>query len=317
LDLSIIIVNYNGFNYIKKCLESISTNFEPFLWEVIVVDNGSIDESINYLRKIKSKNSNFYLIENINNYGFAKASNIGAVKANGEFLLFLNPDTEIIQGGIKDIVNFCRGQSTREKIGVVGAKVINPDGTLQYSCRSFPTIARQFYESFFLYRIFKNSKVFGSYFLSYWDHNRTIEVDWLTGAFMLLKKDTFFSVGGFDEDYFLYSEDTDLCLKFNRSGFKNYYFNSYQLKHSDGGVASSDISLRNVQIWKSRRLYFLKNYSKAHALFLSYFYFLGVVNRIVLFVFLVILNPKKKEIRNRLKSYLKTLKLYFSNSLCK
>jgi GT2 family glycosyltransferase len=134
---------------------------------------------------------------------------------------------------------------------------------------------------------------------------------------MLLKKDTFFSVGGFDEDYFLYSEDTDLCLKFNRSGFKNYYFNSYQLKHSDGGVASSDISLRNVQIWKSRRLYFLKNYSKAHALFLSYFYFLGVVNRIVLFVFLVILNPKKKEIRNRLKSYLKTLKLYFSNSLCK
>ncbi|MCL4378499.1 MAG: glycosyltransferase family 2 protein, partial [Actinobacteria bacterium] len=236
MDLSIIIVNYNCIEFINKCVGSIlsflpddskGNGLKAFSWELIIVDNYSTDNSTGYLKKITEQYNNFSLIVNKSNEGFSKASNEGARKAKGEFLLFLNPDTEFIREGIEEVLEFYRNKITGKKIGIIGVKILNPDGSLQYSCRSFPMISRQFYESFFLYRIFKKSKIFGSYFMSYWDHNSKMEVDWLTGAFMLLKKEIFFMVGGFDENYFMYSEDTDLCLKVKRAGFSNYYFDTF------------------------------------------------------------------------------------------
>ena len=282
MDLSIIIVSYNSLKFIKNCIESLffsigslekKENKNKITWELIIVDNGSSDGSIEYLKKLKLESDGISVIEMGENRGFCSASNIGAERARGEFLLFLNPDTKFIQKGLDNIIKFYNEESKGSKVGIIGAKLLNFDNSLQYSCRSFPTLARQFYESYFLHRLFKKSRVFGSYFLSNWDHKSVRKVDWLSGAFMFLKREFFIQTGSFDEDYFMYSEDADLCLRMHMSGYKHYYYPYFAVQHSDSGIASRDKAAREVGIWKSSRLYFKKNYSLFHAIVLSCLYF--------------------------------------------
>jgi GT2 family glycosyltransferase len=314
LDISIVIVNYNSLDFIKKCIYSIREHSEKkgFDYEILVVDNNSNDGSVEYLKEQDKKNDNFYLIANESNLGFSRASNIGTLKAKGKYLLFLNPDTRLVSGSFTDLIDFYDKKDKKGKIGIIGVKVLNPDGTLQLSPRSFPTLVRQFYESYFLYRIFKRSRIFGSYFLSWWDHNSQIEVDWLTGSFMFIRKDYFIQAGMFDEDYFMYSEDSDLCLKLYRKNFRNYYYPGFVIEHSDSGIASRDLAVREVEIWRSRRLYFKKNYSAVHAGASSLLYLAGILNRILLFTVLSVFKPGSRN-RARLSAYFKVFKLYFGN----
>jgi hypothetical protein len=318
LDISIIIVNYNSLDFIKKCIESIEELLDESGTgcEVIVIDNNSDDGSIEYLKGKTRGNGAIHLITNNTNTGFSKASNIGALQAKGKYLLFLNPDTEIAGGRLDELIDFYiekDNEGKDGKAGIIGAKILNMDGTVQLSARSFPTLARQFYESYFLHRIFKKSRIFGSYFLSWWDYGNIKEVDWLTGSFMFIKKDYFMKAGMFDEDYFMYSEDADLCLKLHRMNFKNYYFPYFIIKHSDSGIASREPAVREAGIWRSRRLYFKKNYSAVHAVVLSLLYLAGVLNRIIVFVVLTLIKPGSKN-RTRLASYFRVLKLYYAGS---
>jgi GT2 family glycosyltransferase len=315
LDISIIIVSYNSLDFIKKCIGSIRENIEKdsMIREIIVVDNDSNDGSVEYLKQEVIGNNDFSLIINENNPGFSKASNIGASRARGQYLLFLNPDTRFIRGSLTDLISFYREKEKIRKVGIVGVKVLNPDGTLQLSARSFPTLARQFYESYFLYRIFKRNRIFGSYFMTWWDHRSEMEVDWLSGSFMFIKKDNFIEAGMFDEDYFMYSEDTDICMRLYRNDFRNYYYPGFLIEHSDSGIASKDMAAREAGIWKSRRLYFKKNYSESHARCLSFFYLAGIINRILLFAFLALFKPRSMS-KLRLKAYCKVFRLYFGAS---
>lgn len=337
MDISIIIVNFNSLEFIKKCMESIEalTGKSEVNCEVLVVDNNSDDGSAGYLKEKSAENSRIRLIANKSNTGFSRASNTGALEAKGRYLLFLNPDTRIINGKLEDLINFYEGKdgavegSVRKdksrkdrkvksssiktcRTGVVGAKILNIDGTIQLSARSFPTLARQFYESFFLHRIFKRSRISGSYFLSWWDHQSIRGVDWLTGSFMFIKKDIFLKAGMFDPDYFMYSEDTELCLKLHKMNFSNYYFPYFVIEHADSGVASREPEVREAEIWRSRRLYFKKNYSMAHAMVLSLLYLAGIINRICVFTILAVFGPGSRN-KDRFISYFKVLKLYYKN----
>ncbi len=314
MDISIIIVSYNSLDFIEECINSIKkcAGEERLSYEILVVDNNSNDGSVEYLKGQDSKNSGFCLITNEKNMGFSRASNIGASRARGQYLLFLNPDTRLVSGSLVDLISFYIERDKNGKTGIVGSKILNPDGTLQFSARSFPTLARQFYESYFLYRIFKKSRIFGSYFLSWWDHNSQKEVDWLTGSFMFVRKDHFVRAGMFDEDYFMYSEDSDLCLQLYRKNFRNYYYPGFVIEHSDSGIASRDMAVREAGIWKSRRLYFKKNYSIIHAGLLSLLYVAGILNRILLFAVLSIFKPGSKD-RVRLSTYFKVFRLYFGD----
>ncbi len=310
-EISIIIVNYNGSGFIEGCLSSIKKYFEqaPSLisYEVIVVDNSSTDKSKKYIREFCSKNNGFRLIENKENTGFGRASNRGASEASGLFLLFLNPDCRMIEDNFEKVISYYLSNSDA---GALGVKIIGTDGRLQYSCRSFPSISRQFYESFFLHKIFAGSRVFGSYFMTWWDHKSCQQVDWLSGSFLMVKRKYFEEAGGFDSGYFMYSEDADLCLKLYRKGLKNYYYPFYTIQHEDAGIASADIGLRESQLWKARRLYFLKNYSKLHAMLASLLYFLGMINRIAVFFLISALNRDIRKQR-RVPRYIRAVKLYF------
>lgn len=315
MDISIIIVSYNSLDFIKNCISSIVEHVgdNSISFEMLIVDNDSDDESVEYLKGQVRKNDSINLIINNKNMGFSKASNIGASGAKGEYLLFLNPDTRFLRGNMADLIDFYNKKEKTGRIGVIGAKALNPDGTLQLSARSFPTLARQFYESYFLSGLFKRSRVFGSYFLTWWDHTREMKVDWLSGSFMFIKKDNFIKAGMFDEDYFMYSEDTDFCLRLHRKGFDNYYYPGFIIEHSDSGIASKDMAVREAGIWKSRRLYFKKNYSTIHAVILSFFYLAGIINRILLFAVLAMFKPGSIN-KSRLKAYFKVFGLYFGDS---
>ncbi len=315
MDISIIIVSYNSLDFIKKCISSIGEHVgdSSITFEILVVDNDSDDGSVEYLEDQVRKNDNINLIINRKNLGFSKASNIGAIGAKGEYLLFLNPDARFLGGNLADLIDFYNKKEKTGRIGIIGVKALNPDGTLQLSARSFPTLARQFYESYFLYRIFKRSRVFGSYFLTWWDYAREMKVDWFSGSFMFIRKDHFSRVNMFDEDYFMYSEDTDLCLRLHRKGFDNYYYPGFIIEHSESGIASKDMAVREAGIWKSRRLYFKKNHSTVHAMLLSFLYLAGIINRILLFVVLAVFKPRSMS-KLRLKAYFKVFGLYFGDS---
>jgi GT2 family glycosyltransferase len=322
MDLSIIIVNYNGLDFLQKCIDSIIKYLHPpyieaaLKFEIIIVDNASTDGSAVFIKEnfLKYKECTVKLIESGENSGFAKGSNLGAGASTGDFLLFLNPDTEFVQGGFDGIIAFYKGKSDSGKIGAIGARIVNGDGSIQFSCRSFPTISRQFYESWFLSKVFAKSKVFGSYFMAYWDHEETRKVDWLSGAFLFLKKETFFSAGSFNEKYFMYSEDTDLCLKLAKDGLSNYYFRDYTVRHLDAGTAGRDMGLREAQIWKSRKIYFTENYSRAHGTVLSFLYFAYVINRMVLSALIYAFVPgmeRRADFRGRAINCKKALVIYF------
>jgi len=312
-DISIIIVNYNGTGFIEDCLESIGKKIfksgAKVFCDVVIVDNCSSDGSRDFIEDFCRQHRGFRLVLNNTNTGFAHASNKGAELAGGKHLLFLNPDCRLLETGLESVIDFYEKKSDA---GALGVRIVNTDGGLQPSCRAFPSLARQFHESFFLYRIFRNTRIFGSYFMTWWGHDAPMAVDWLSGSFILIQRERFEEAGGFDTDYFMYSEDSDLCLKLSRIGYRNYYYPYYQVMHADAGIASKDMALREADIWKSRRLYFKKNYSGAHAVIFSFIYFLGTVNRIIVFGMGSIFS---KDMRKRVTVYSKALIMYFKRQI--
>ncbi len=282
MDLSIIVVNYNGEGYIQQCTDSIKRLGWGLSWEAIIVDNGSTDGSLEHIRAFEGSRGSFKVIENEKNMGFAYAANMGADRARGRFLLFLNPDTRIVDTNIFKLMDFYYQKARNMKVGAIGVKLTYPDGSLQHNARSFPTLARQFYESYFLYRV-KGIHFLSSYFLSWWDHGSIRRVDWLSGAFLFMHRDAFFDAGGFDQRYFMYSEDADLCLTLSGMGYHNFYFPFFTARHADGAIASRDMGTRLSQVWASRTAYFNKHFGRFHAKVASLLYFLGMVNRMMLY----------------------------------
>lgn len=316
-EISFIIVNYNSLAFIKNLLDSFDLiNSDAvcgidFFYEIIIFDNGSSDGSTQYIEKEALIHKNIKLLKSEQNEGFCRGSNIAAKSASGKYLIFLNPDTKILEANIKILIDFLEEkEAAGEKVGITGVKTINYDGTLQNSSRAFPSISRQFFESFFLFKIFSKSGIFGSYFMTWWDHKNIKEVDWLSGSFMFIKKEIFNRINGFDEDYFMYSEDTDICLKLKREGFKNYYYPFYTIMHLDGAIASRNLLSRELGIWKSRRLYFKKNYSLFYALIISCLYFMGILNRLLLY-FILFIFSFNKIYKEKSKLYFDVLKSYF------
>lgn len=226
--LSIVIVNYNTRALTLACLRSILTR-SAGAYEVLVVDNHSSDGSV---EAILSAFPEVVILENDRNEGYAKAVNMGLREASGDFLLVLNSDTELQSDTLEKSLQFMR---EHRDAGIMGCKLLNADGSLQPSCRSFPSVWNIFSESFFLYLLFKRSRLFGGYYMSYFDHESIREVDVVMGAFMLIRKTVFETIGLFDETYFMYAEETDFCYRARRGGFKTFFFPGASIVHLGGG----------------------------------------------------------------------------------
>jgi len=229
LDLSIIIVNYNVKEFLQNLLHSIDKASQNLSGEIIVVDNASDDGSVELL---KSKFPSVKLIENKTNLGFGKANNQALKIAKGKYLLLINPDAVVSEDTFTKMIKFLEEQ---KDVGLAGCKILNPDGSLQLACRrSFPGPWTSFCKVTGLSNIFPNSKMFARYNLTYLDENQTYEVDAISGSFMMLKRKVYEEVGGFDEQFFMYGEDLDLCYRIQKAGYKVFYVHTTQVIHYKG-----------------------------------------------------------------------------------
>lgn len=223
MKLSIIIVAYNSENFIEKCVKSLLKNL-PSSSEVIIIDNNSSDGTVKRLKNFLPK---ILLIESDRNLGFGKANNLAAKKAKGEYLFFLNPDTEVLQPIFDELVEFYEGE---KDAGIVSPKLVQMDGRVQESVKRLPTILGAVREY-----ILGIPHAYSQYAPQ---TNKPLEVESVYGAAMLIKKDLFQEVNGFDEKFFLYYEDVDLCKRIKTLGKKIYYYPNVLIKHMVGATKS-------------------------------------------------------------------------------
>lgn len=229
-DVSIIIVNYNVKDALDNCIASIyKSNNTNLNLEIFVVDNNSIDSS---QKLVREKYPNVKLIINRENIGFSKANNIALKHATGKYILILNPDTVLEEGTFQKLIDFIQ---SHPNTGAVTSKLIKANGELDGACRrSFPTLKVAIPRILGLSKLFPKSKIFGKYNLTYLDENQTYEVDSICGAFMFIPKEVLDEVGLFDEDYFMYGEDIDLCYRIKKKGKKIYYYPEVTTIHLKG-----------------------------------------------------------------------------------
>lgn len=228
MQLSVIILNYNVHYFLEQCILSVQKALEGIDSEIIVVDNASSDDSCEMM---KDKFPNIKLIKNATNLGFPKGNNIGVAQAKGEYICILNPDTVVAEDTFSKILNF-QLPTHNSQLGIIGCKLIDGTGNfLPESKRGVPTPWVAFTKIFGLYKI---SNYFGKYYAQHLSDNESGKVDILVGAFMLMKRELYLKVGGFDENCFMYSDDIDLSYLVLKTGKSNYYYHETSVIHYKG-----------------------------------------------------------------------------------
>lgn len=266
LDLSIIIVNWNSKDFLKKCIATILNNTQSIEFEIIVIDNASFDGCCEMLSQYYPK---VRFIQSDINLGFAKANNEAFKISIGRNLLFLNPDTEIEGCGIETLFHQI---DYMPSTGILGAKLLNSDRSIQTSCvQSFPKIINQILDVEALHMRFPRSSLWGIAPLFKQDNSPT-EVEVVSGACIMIKRIAFEAVGMFSEDYFMYSEDVDLCLKVQKVGLKNYFVPTAVIIHHGGrsSANSSGSTFSYVMMLESQWRFF----QKTRTLWYCYQYYL-------------------------------------------
>jgi GT2 family glycosyltransferase len=238
--ISVIIVSYNVRELLDACLQSVRHAAAQYARErggkieVVVFDNDSRDGSVSLL---KPRWPEVIWIASDRNLGFGTGCNRGAAAATQDLLLFLNPDTLVREDTFTVMADFF---SAHETAGAVGCKVVNRDGSLQAaSKRGFPSPRAAAYKILGLGNLFPQSRVFGQYNLTYLDENETHEVDAVSGSFLCVRASVYHQINGFDEDFFMYGEDLDLCFRIKSLGLRNYYHPATQVVHFKGESAKS------------------------------------------------------------------------------
>lgn len=233
--IDIIIVNWNSGLLLYDCVSSITKSLDNtfILDRVVIVDNNSIDESISIIENIDLP---ITIIKNNTNIGFAKACNQGAENSTADYLLFLNPDTQLFSTSISYPLKFM-GNDRNKNIGILGVKIIDEVGEISKHCARFPTTYSLIIKSIGLDKLFP--KFFPSHFILEWDHQDSRIVDQVMGSFFLIRHHLFKRVGGYDERFFVYYEDLDLALRIKNEGFFSYYFAEAKIYHKGGGVTEN------------------------------------------------------------------------------
>jgi hypothetical protein len=211
VDLSVVILNWNTRDLLKQSLTSILATACEIQLQVIVVDNASEDDSREMVRELFPTVT---LIANPINTGFGAGNNLALPAAIGRYVLFLNSDTIVTQGALDAIVAYA---DANPDLGIIGPKLLNGDNTLQYSCRSYPNLGTGFFRNTPLGRLFPKNHFTSDYLLAVYDHATPRDVDWVSGAALVMRRSLIDRIGAFDEDYFMFCEDVDLCWRVNHT----------------------------------------------------------------------------------------------------
>ncbi|HUD09806.1 MAG TPA: glycosyltransferase family 2 protein [Patescibacteria group bacterium] len=246
MDLSIIILSFNTKDTTINCLKSIVDQYQSELknnqFEIVLVDNNSSDDTLEAVRKLNVQN--LKIAESKENLGFSKGCNLGAKSSKGEFLLFLNSDTEIKDQGFTKMVDYLR---KNEKVGILGGALRNEDGTSQLS-------VGKFYNLFNLFIAMVGLERLG--FLRESPH-KIKQVDWVSGASLMISKKLFEKIGGFEKELFMYAEDMELCYRAKKKGFLTYFYPEVTLFHKERGSSNRTFAILNIY---KGILFFYKKY---------------------------------------------------------
>jgi len=253
-DLSVIILNYNAAEYVRRCLASLSEGCAGLNYETIVVDNASPRPGI---EAVVAAFPDVRLIRRRRNGGFSAGVNTGLRAACAEAMLILNPDTTLAPDAATILLGFLRG---RTDVGVVGPRILNEDGTVQLSCRRFPSFSTAVFNRYsLLTRLLPRNRYSARYLMSDWDHSAIGDVDWLSGSAMLLSRTALEAVGLFDERYFFAVEDVDLCRRMHDRGYRVVYFPDAEVTHRIGASSSTApnrvIVAHHAGMWRYYRTY--------------------------------------------------------------
>ncbi|MBN1341545.1 MAG: glycosyltransferase family 2 protein [Phycisphaerae bacterium] len=251
-DVSVIVVSWNTRALLRECLASVFDRAGPVRFEVIVVDNGSRDGSPDM---VSQEFPRVRLIRNDENRGFAAANNQGIAVAGGRYVLLLNSDTTVLDEAIARAVVF---SDEHPDTAVVGCRTFLPSGQLQHNCFQFPSLLNLLLSMSRLARRFPRSRFFGRQRLTWWDYDTPREVDAVAGCFMLVRREAIEDVGPMSESYFMYSEDTDWCWRFRRSGWKVMYTPDATIVHVHRGSSSQSSTGMHVLERRSLLLFLEK-----------------------------------------------------------
>jgi len=238
IDLSIIIISYNTKDFLQKCLWSLKDsdfriNSRDLDWEIIIADNASSDDSVKFLKNLEWLNLKLML--NKDNLGFAKANNLALKKAEGRYILFLNPDTVLSKETLKVMFDF---MEKNPQVGAATCRLNLPDGRLDQPChRGFPTAWNAFCYFSGLEKLFPKSKIFAGYSLGYLPLDKTHEIDAGHGAFLMVRRKAGEPLGWFDQDYFWYGEDLDFCYRLKQNGWKIMFVPTTKIIHWKGAAS--------------------------------------------------------------------------------
>ena len=302
LDLSIVIVNWNVRDLLRRCLHSILADLQTCRFEIIVVDNASTDGSV---EMVHQEFPQVRLIASEVNLGYTGGNNRGIAASQGRYILLLNPDTEVVGDALPTMVAY---MDAHPDVGALGPQLLNPDGSVQSSRRRFPTLGTALVESTVIQQWWPDNRILRRYYVQDRPDDAISEVDWVTGACILLRRQAVEQVGPLDDAFFMYSEELDWCRRARDAGWKVVYLPTARVIHHEGKSSEQVMPLRHIRFQRSKIHYFRKHHGRwagtlLHAFLLLNYAYLLVVESLKWLV------GHKRELRaERVRAYSEVLR---------
>jgi len=286
--ISAVIVSFNTRELTLKCLQTLRAELDGLSAEILVVDNGSTDESVEAVRESFPE---VHVIENGRNTGFGAANNVAMLQSRGRYLLLLNSDAFPRPGAIRTLIAHL---DQHPEVGIVGPRLLNEDGSLQPSCFRFPSPLQAWLENLWLSACFGHESALGDY--RRWTHNSERRVEWIVGACMLLRREVFTEVGGFDERFFMYAEETDWQKRVRDAGWEVSFTPAAEVTHLGGASGASERARINRQFFESLDQYQRKHHGLAGLISLRCAMILGCGLRAALWAIAWFVRPRQRAL---------------------
>lgn len=267
LDATISIVNWNTCEELRECINSVLAQDCIENCEIVVVDNASLDGSADIVNS--EFDGKIRLIENRSNLGFGAAHNQAIESSEGRYIFVINPDSRMLKPDV--LGQMIAYMDKNPQIGVIGPRILNPDGTLQFSARRFPPMFAGIFRHTILGRLFPNNRFVRGYLMTDISHDITMDVDWLSGSALMVRRKAIEQIGAFDERFFMYCEDVDLCKRAHDGGWRVVYYPEVEVSHRIGAASDKNPFAMIKQHHHSMLLYFLKHNAHSPKILLAPF----------------------------------------------
>ena len=302
--LSIVIVTNNSAPFLPQCLQSVLDQQTSFPVETVVVDNASTDGTV---EAIERRFPRTQLIENSENRGFNAANNQGIRRSTGDVVLLLNPDTRLEQNALEELMKYLQQHTD---VAGIGPKILNGDGSLQRTGLSFPSLWNTLSESLFLDEIFPHSRIFGRHRRLYENPDAELDVDYVQGSCLMVRKEPLEKAGLLDEEYFLYFDETDLCYKLKQQGWRIVYVPRAVVTHYGAGGETFYGEVRLARFYQSYIHFLKKHYTLSRQFMFRILLLWRAVVRLFVFTLAAIVPGKRRdEFRERSRAYRKAAHL--------